>query len=30
MEAEIAFRRRSGTLTPEFARHHYGVFNYFN
>jgi 3-oxoadipate enol-lactonase len=28
MEAEIAFRRMGGTLTPEFARHHYGVFMY--
>lgn len=28
MEAEIAFRRRGGTLTSEFARHHYGVFMY--
>ena len=27
MEAEIAFRE-GGTLTPEFARHHYGVFMY--
>lgn len=28
MEAEIAFRQNGGTLTPEFARHHYGVFMY--
>jgi pimeloyl-ACP methyl ester carboxylesterase len=28
MEAEIAFRRQGGSLTPEFARHHYGVFMY--
>ena len=28
MEAEIAFRRNGGTLTPEFAQHHYGVFMY--
>jgi pimeloyl-ACP methyl ester carboxylesterase len=28
MEAEIAFRRCGGWLTPEFARHHYGVFMY--
>jgi pimeloyl-ACP methyl ester carboxylesterase len=28
MEAEIAFRRAGGWLTPEFARHHYGVFMY--
>ena len=28
MEAEIDFRKKGGTLTPEFARHHYGVFMY--
>ena len=28
MKAEIDFRKKGGTLTPEFARHHYGVFMY--
>ncbi len=28
MESEIAFRKGGGTLTPAFAKHHYGVFMY--
>lgn len=28
MDAEIAFRQNGGMLSPDFARHHYGVFMY--